>query len=139
LFSVDAPHSFIEANNCVLVSNPDALAFAFQDPAKERKAALSLESCTVSVAAYAVRIADYPAAASAPSAPMVIQVSNCLFTDWLDGARRRLARPRSGALFGVGTDVLEKQIVAWQGSYNGFDKRLTRFVALTSHPQSSVN
>lgn len=136
LIAFQTPHFSLTADNCILISNQDAVVVNFEHAPKDWKSAAVLNRCSVSVAGAAVRLGDYPQNGASPAVPMVIQATDCLFTDLLDGGRGRFAqRPRSGGVLAAGSRILDKQVVAWQGSHNGFDNRLARFVAAPGSSQ----
>lgn len=127
LVSVEAPMTALLAENCLFITQTDAMRISFgEHPPKDWFGSVEINKCTISAAGSAFRLLRFPAGANPPAYPLLFAVEDTIFTDAIDLKGGGENRSRIGSVLTFEADVMTKGILAWQGKNNAFDRRLNR-------------
>lgn len=127
LVSLEVPMTALFVDNCVFVTQSDALRVTFGErPPQDWFASIEVSKCTFSVAGSAFRVYPFPPKAPLPAYPVLFAIEENIFTDAIDLKGGRESRSRSGSVLAFESDVLTRGVLAWQGNRNAFDRRLNR-------------
>ncbi|MFO0949025.1 MAG: protein kinase [Planctomycetota bacterium] len=132
LVAFQAPAAAIDVRNCLLVTLRDAFRLQFDEhPPAGWRGFLDLTKSTVSASGAIFHIYPFPKGAGAPSRPFAINPTDNIFTDILDsrlGEEANGNKKRTGRVVIFEGDVLDRELISWNGSYNAFDRVVNRMI-----------